>query len=354
MEAEVVFETEAATAKAEQIEGKRLQCSKCNKKAMKDGKGLCWEHGERKRCEHPDCTKLAQRKGLCWEHGVRKRCEHADCTKFAKRKGFCDEHMKVLGLMRPKCKSPGCTKKPVKGGVCIAHGAKRVCMIVRCNRGQFKGNKCRYHYRCSLGDSGSDWDPSITRVMGMVGCEVLACLGMTNRNGEISVSQWDDVFAISGVCQSWREASIDYLNLIKPKVGLVPSQGFHDKKLDVQGFLDYLSEDERFALAETIYVPCGNADKLFYDDVKARLPAMTKLIHKTWLLVNGKVEYVVQGKGRHPCYRVYKHDHKYIEGETAWIKYTWDGKYDKVDEEQLVQELVQGKRKTKRTNFYRG
>ncbi len=36
------------------------------------------------------------------------------------------------------------------------------------------------------------------------------------------------------------------------------------------------------------------------------------------------------------------------------IKYTWDGKYEKVDKEQLVQELVQGERKTKRTNFYRG
>ena len=45
---------------------------------------------------------------------------------------------------------------------------------------------------------------------------------------------------------------------------------------------------------------------------------------------------------------------EYIAGETAWIKYTWDGKYEKVNEEQLVQELVQGKRKTKRTNFYRG
>ena len=69
---------------------------------------------------------------------------------------------------------------------------------------------------------------------------------------------------------------------------------------------------------------------------------MTKLIHRTWLLVNGNVW-------------VYKHDKEYIAGETAWIKYTWDdGKYEKVDEEQLAQELVQGKRKTKRTNFYRG
>ncbi len=134
----------------------------------------------------------------------------------------------------------------------------------------------------------------------------------------------------------------------------MPSQGFAERKLNVEGFLDFLSEDERFALAETIYVPCGNADKLLYGDVKAQFPAMTKLIHRTWLLVNGNVEYVVQGKGRHPCYWVYKHDKEYIAGETAWIKYTWDGKYEKVDITQLVQELVQGKRKTKRTNFYRG
>ena len=65
------------------------------------------------------------------------------------------------------------------------------------------------------------------------------------------------------------------------------SQGFADRKLNVDGFLDYLSQDERFALAETIYVPCGTADKLLYGDVKARFPAMTKLIHRTWLLVNG-------------------------------------------------------------------
>ncbi len=35
-----------------------------------------------------------------------------------------------------------------------------------------------------------------------------------------------------------------------------------------------------------------------HDDVKVQFPAMTKLIHRTWLLVNGNVECVVQGKGR--------------------------------------------------------
>ena len=55
----------------------------------------------------------------------------------------------------------------------------------------------------------------------------------------------------------------------------------------------------------------------------------------------------------------------HVIGCTNMIKNTlqgkWPGlntlgmeKYEKVDEEQLVQELVQGKRKTTRSNFYRG
>ena len=57
-------DTGAATVEAQQIEGKRMKCSKCNRKAMNDGKGLCWEHGERKRCEHPYGTALSLPKGF--------------------------------------------------------------------------------------------------------------------------------------------------------------------------------------------------------------------------------------------------------------------------------------------------
>ena len=76
-------------------------------------------------------------------------------------------------------------------------------------------------------------------------------------------------------------------------------------------------------------------------------------------MVNGNVEYVVEGQGRHQCYRVYKHDKEFMEGETVWIKYTVgmeDGKYEKAQEQQLVQleQLVPERRKTKPTNFYRG
>jgi hypothetical protein len=84
--------------------------------------------------------------------------------------------------------------------------------------------------------------------MDMLGFEVLAYLGMAkNNNGEICVDcPWDDVLANSGVCKSWREASIDYVNWIKRKIGMMPSQGFSEKKLKVRGFLSYLARDDRF------------------------------------------------------------------------------------------------------------
>ncbi len=74
-------------------------------------------------------------------------------------------------------------------------------------------------------------------------------------------------------------------------------------------------------------------------------------------MMNGNLEYVLQGQGRHPCYQVYKHDKEYIQGETAWIEYSsWDGKYEQVQEEQLAQleQLVPHRRQTKPINFYRG
>jgi hypothetical protein len=207
------------------------------------------------------------------------------------------------------------------GGHCKAHGGKRLCMIEGCGRSLFQQEKmCHFHYRAKC-KSGSDWEPSITKVMGMVGLDILEYSGITKNRGEIHVDCWDDVFAISGVCQSWREASINYLNWIKPKIGLMPMQGFSERKLNVYGFLCFLAEDDRFRSATTINVPCGRAEKLYYGDVRAVCPTMTKLILRTWLMVNGNVEYVREGQGRHQYYRVYKHEKEYIKGETAWIKY---------------------------------
>jgi hypothetical protein len=46
----------------------------------------------------------------------------------------------------------------------------------------------------------------------------------------------------------------------------------------VTGFLSYLDQ-EKFRLAETIYVPCVKAEKLFYCEVKAKCLRMRELVH---------------------------------------------------------------------------
>ncbi len=82
------------------------------------------------------------------------------------------------------------------------------------------------------------------------------------------------MFAIVGVCKSWIAASFDYLNGIKPNIGLMPTGGFGERKLNVRGFLSYLDQDDGFRLATTIYFSYGKADRLCYSNVKARCPAM--------------------------------------------------------------------------------
>jgi hypothetical protein len=57
-------------------------------------------------------------------------------------------------------------------------------MFAGCGKNIFKAKKCHFHYKCSLCHSEFDWDLSITRVMGMLGFEVLEYLEMAKNNGE--------------------------------------------------------------------------------------------------------------------------------------------------------------------------
>jgi hypothetical protein len=84
------------------------------------------------------------------------------------------------------------------------------------------------------------------------------------------------------------------------------------EKKECYWILSYLDQ-EKFRLAEAIYVPCAKAEKLFYCDVKAKCPRMRELIHGQWLMMNGNTEFVEDGQSHHPCYRMYKHDHSNME-----------------------------------------
>jgi hypothetical protein len=78
------------------------------------------------------------------------------------------------------------------------------------------------------------------------------------------------------------------LDQTKDKINVY--RGFCERTLNVRGFLSYLDQNDGFRLATTIYVPCENANQSYYRDVKAICPAMTALVHKTWIMMNGNVE----------------------------------------------------------------
>ncbi len=61
---------------------------------------------------------------------------------------------------------------------------------------------------------------------------------------------------------------------------------------------------------------------IFVSDIKQVCQSVTKIIHSKWLMINGREEVVYEGQGHHTCYRVYKHDDEYTEGENIWIKYS--------------------------------
>jgi hypothetical protein len=111
-------------------------------------------------------------------------------------------------------------------------------------------------------------------------------------------------------------------------------EGGGGRKLNVTRFLSYLDQ-EKFSLAETMYVPCAKTAKLFYYDVKAKCPRMRELIHGQWLMMNGNTEFVEEGQIHHPCYRMNKHDNSNIDGVIAWIQWFWDREYKLVLETQL-------------------
>jgi hypothetical protein len=130
----------------------------------------------------------------------------------------------------------------------------------------------------------------------------------------LGMNNWENVLVFGSVCKSLKDATNQYC--LKIGVGLMEEGD--GRKLNVSGFLSYLDQ-EKFQLAETIYVPCGKADKLLYCEVKARCPRMRLLIHRQWLMMNGNTKFVVEGQSNHPCYRMYKHDCPYIDGVNVWI-----------------------------------
>ncbi len=50
---------------------------------------------------------------------------------------------------------------------------------------------------------------------------------------------------------------------------------------------------------------------------------MNDIKHKL-LMINGSKEEIQEGEGRHPCYRMYRHDMPFTEGKNVWVQFDWD------------------------------
>jgi hypothetical protein len=212
-----------------------------------------------------------------------------------------------------------------------------------CGKPLFQAGKCRYHFRWLLMTSSidllvEDITVAANAIVGMrheatsttSGCVVggqnfhlinhhatimvITELTLDLIQQYVGMNNWENVIAFAGVCKSWKDATKKYTL----KIGVEPMEGGGGRKLNVPGFLSYLDQ-EKFRLAETIYVPYTKADKLLYCDVKAKCPRMRELIHGQWLMMNGNTELVEEGQSHHPCYPMYKHDHSNIDGANAWI-----------------------------------
>jgi hypothetical protein len=86
--------------------------------------------------------------------------------------------------------------------------------------------------------------------------------------------------------------------------------GGAERRLNVCGFLRFL-QSEHFRNVQCMFIPC---------DIKQVCPSVQTIFHSKWLMINGSMEEIQEGEGRHPCYRVYR----LTEGTNVWVQFDWD------------------------------
>ena len=77
------------------------------------------------------------------------------------------------------------------------------------------------------------------------------------------------------------------------------------------------------------------------------------IVHSKWLMINGSMEEIQEGEGRHPCYRVYRHDMPFTEGTNVWVQFDWDKKCKLVSESLFVAPAFLRQWNRIRTSFLR-
>jgi hypothetical protein len=77
-----------------------------------------------------------------------------------------------------------------------------------------------------------------------------------------------------------------------------------EHRLNIGAFLHFL-QSEHFKNVQCISIPCGKTKGLFVNGIKQACPSVQTIVHSKLLVINGSMEEIQEGEGRHPCYRVY-------------------------------------------------
>jgi hypothetical protein len=70
-------------------------------------------------------------------------------------------------------------------------------------------------------------------------------------------------------------------------------------------------------------------------------------------MINGLMEEIQEGEGRHPCYRVYRHDMPFTEGTNVQVQFDRDKKFKLVLESMFIAPAFLLQRNWIRTSFLR-
>jgi hypothetical protein len=149
--------------------------------------------------------------------------------------------------------------------------------------------------------------PSTVMEIDIVIQQVIKLVGMENR---------EQVHTFNAVCKFWRHSSLPHLS----NIGKVPMDGGAKRRLNISAFLRYL-QSEHFRNVKCIFIPCRKTKGLFVNDIKQACPSVQTIVHSKWLMVNGTMEEIQEGEGRHQYYRVHRHDMPFTEGTNVWMNF---------------------------------
>jgi hypothetical protein len=285
-------------------------------------------------CQYDGCTHRVNSNDsgrFCFTHGGWHVCSHASCLNFAQAGGRCIKH----GYKKPTCSVDGCSNQSIVCGLCKRHGAHRSCNVINCTNHVFNQSMCRFHYS-STNETITVTNKSITVLTttnfitesGTVTTNLFTPTNKSSTVMEIDIviqevmefvgmGNWEQVHTFAAVCKFWRQSSLPHLY----NIGKVPMDGGAERRLNVAAFLRFL-QSEHFINMQCILVPCGKTKGLFVNEIKQACPSVQTIVHSKWLMIDELMEEIQEREGRHPCYRVYRHDKPFTEGTKYGLNLT--------------------------------